>query len=76
MNVRFTPPNDTAETTIGYVGSATECDPVKGGWYYDVDPAGGTPTKVIMCPATCTLFSQGGSIAIVVGCATLVRPPA
>ena len=40
-----------------YVGSAARCDPARGGWYFDVDPAtGGTPTRVVVCPASCNKF--------------------
>jgi hypothetical protein len=78
VNVEFTPPGATTPTTIGYVGSAANCDPTAGGWYYDVDPMmGGTPTKIIMCPATCTTFGSvnGGQIDIRVGCKTVIQPP-
>jgi hypothetical protein len=76
VNVEFTPPGQSMPETIGYVGSAANCDPTLGGWYYDVDPAmGGTPTKIIMCPATCSAFGNGGSIDIRVGCKTKIQPP-
>jgi hypothetical protein len=61
-------------TTIPYVGSAAKCDPTTGGWYYDVDPSAGKPTKIIMCDATCKELSasgSGGKIDIEVGCATI-----
>jgi len=38
---------------IPYVARAQACDATRGGWYYDVDPASGTPTQVIVCPASC-----------------------
>jgi hypothetical protein len=78
VNVEHTPPGASMPTTIGYVGQAADCDATTGGWYYDVDPsAGGTPTKIIMCPATCDAFSAtvGGEIAIRVGCKTVLQPP-
>ncbi|MFT3774229.1 MAG: VWA domain-containing protein [Minicystis sp.] len=78
VNVEHTPPGASAPTTIGYVGDVGHCDPVDGGWYYDVNPSmGGTPTKIIMCPATCTEFSTttGGSIDIRVGCKTVLATP-
>ncbi|HVY45386.1 MAG TPA: vWA domain-containing protein [Minicystis sp.] len=75
VNVDYTPPGGMTET-IGYVGSAANCDPSLGGWYYDVDPSsGGTPTKIIMCPATCNELMNGGSIQIRVGCKTKIQPP-
>ncbi len=64
-----------AVTTIGYVTSKTGCDPARGGWYYDVDPAtGATPTSIIACGATCTQFRAQATtrVDIVLGCATLI----
>jgi hypothetical protein len=50
------------EEDVPYVGQADRCDPMRGGWYYDVDPALGRPTRVIACPATCAEFkSQMGT---------------
>ncbi|MGZ3417876.1 MAG: VWA domain-containing protein [Polyangiales bacterium] len=62
-------------SVIPYVGSAAACDPSKGGWYYDVAPTAGTPTKIIMCDATCKALESdpAGSIDIQVGCSTLVK---
>jgi hypothetical protein len=77
VNVQYTPSGASMPTTIGYTGNLAGCDPVNGGWYYDVDPAQGTPTKIIMCPATCTKFGAdtGGQVDIQVGCATIHAPP-
>jgi len=71
VNVKVTLGGST--TLIPYVAKATACDPTAGGWYYDVDPSAGTPTKIIMCPATCTTFkaTTGGKIDIEVGCKTV-----
>jgi hypothetical protein len=61
-------------TTLPYVGSKAKCDPVKGGWYYDVPPGSGKPTKILTCDATCKTLSvdSTGKIEIQVGCATVV----
>jgi hypothetical protein len=76
LNVEHTPPNSTTPTTILYVRTADACDPTAGGWYYDSDPAsGGHPTTIVMCPATCSLFTAGGEVQISVGCKTVVAPP-
>ncbi len=76
VNVEYTPPGQSMAETIGYVGSMANCDPMTGGWYYDHDPAmGGTPTKIIMCPATCNDFMNGGKVDIRVGCKTKIQPP-
>ena len=46
VNVEHTPPGATTPDTVLYVTTAAGCDPVTGGWYYDVDPAsGGTPRR-------------------------------
>jgi hypothetical protein len=61
---------------LGYVGSADRCDPVKGGWYYDVDPATSPtpPTRVITCDATCTRYKLDPSakVDLLFGCKTRV----
>lgn len=73
VNVLHTPEGQDQADTIFYVGSADQCDPVTGGWYYDADPMmGGTPTKIIMCPATCDVFGLGGKIDLQLGCATVI----
>jgi hypothetical protein len=76
VNVEHTPTGASMPSTIFYVSDAAGCDATTGGWYYDVDPAqGGAPTKILMCPATCTLFDQGGQIDIRIGCKTEIAPP-
>lgn len=43
---------------------------MRGGWYYDVNPATGTPTRVVMCPASCNRLKQGAnqSVELLFGC--------
>ncbi|MGK4003458.1 hypothetical protein WMF31_12585 [Sorangium sp. So ce1036] len=75
LNVQHTPPDGGAPATIFYVGDEASCDAVAGGWYYDVDPATGSkPTKIVMCPATCSQFGKGGQVELKVGCKTEVPP--
>ncbi|HEY0714736.1 MAG TPA: hypothetical protein VGF45_18790, partial [Polyangia bacterium] len=71
VNVRFTPTAGAA-AELPYVKSMTACDPTRGGWYYDVDPAAGKPTRVLVCPSTCQQFKKDGSakVELVFGCAT------
>jgi hypothetical protein len=73
VNVRFTG-GGGQQTTIPYVGSAAKCDPTRGGWYYDVDPAKGTPTTILTCEKTCQLLRSDpkGRVDILVGCRTIV----
>ncbi len=72
VNVRFTAGSGQT-STIGYAGSAAACGPA-GGWYYDADPFnGGAPTKIEICPATCTSFKADtkGKVDILFGCQTV-----
>jgi hypothetical protein len=59
-----------------YVGRADRCDPARGGWYYDVDPAMGKPARVLLCPATCTRVKAdpAARVDLLFGCATRFIP--
>ena len=59
---------------ILYTGGRDRCDPVRGGWYYDVNPMMGTPTRIIACEATCRKLKaqMGGRIDLRIGCKTEV----
>jgi hypothetical protein len=72
VNVRYTGP--AGPDDLFYVTSADRCDPVKGGWYYDVLPSAGTPTRIRVCEATCRRFQMepGGKIELRFGCRTRV----
>jgi hypothetical protein len=47
---------------------------MRGGWYYDTDPAQGMPTTVHVCPATCARFKaeMGGAVELRFGCKTRI----
>jgi hypothetical protein len=47
-----------------YVGRADRCDPTRGGWFYDVDPAAGTPTRILVCEATCQRLKAARDIKV------------
>jgi hypothetical protein len=70
VNVRFS--GAAGPENVPYVESIDRCDPVRGGWYYDVHPAAGKPGRVLMCPATCSRFKAERSVQVdlVFGCAT------
>lgn len=72
VNVQYTDPTTGNETVFSYVGSNAACDAASGGWYYDVDPKDGKPSKVVLCPASCTMVQKdsGGTVDVVQGCAT------
>lgn len=73
VNVQFTD-GAGVESGLGWVSNAAECHPTKGGWYYDVDPSKGTPSKILLCDASCDQI-QGdaqGKVDVLVGCKTEV----
>jgi hypothetical protein len=63
-----------AEQTVPYVEGANRCDPMRGGWYYDVPPASGTPSRILVCPASCDRFKTApeAKVSLVFGCETVV----
>ncbi len=72
VNVRFLAGNRSF-STIGYVPTAADCDPNKGGWHYDVAPGAGMPTMINVCPSTCDKLRADprGRVDLVVGCQTV-----
>jgi hypothetical protein len=72
VNVRYS--GAAGPTDVLYVGQASRCDAASGGWYYDVDPAMGQPTRILICPATCDRFKGDAAarVDLVFGCATKV----
>jgi hypothetical protein len=72
VNVRYTGGAGVAD--VLYVGQAAHCDAASGGWYYDVDPMMGTPSRVLICPASCERFKGDAAarVDLVFGCATKV----
>jgi hypothetical protein len=70
VNVVYTPNGNGMPQTILGVASAAACDPAKGGWYYN-DPK--MPTKIELCPATCTPVQKDSmaKIDVELGCDTL-----
>ncbi|HEX3694286.1 MAG TPA: hypothetical protein VH374_02760 [Polyangia bacterium] len=74
VNVHFS--GTGGEKDIPYGGSAAQCDPTRGGWYYDVDPKTAIPTRVITCGATCDAFKADsrGKVELRFGCKTIVIP--
>lgn len=77
VNVQYTDASGNP-VQIYYVGDQSKCDPTSGGWYYDVNPAnGGTPTKIVVCGASCTTYqtTANATVNIALGCKTQIRPP-
>lgn len=74
VNVGLT--NGAQTDYIYYVTKVAACDASTGGWYYDVEPSVGTPTKIIACPTTCNAFQaapNGASVGIALDCDTIVK---
>lgn len=86
VNVQLTNQNQSP-VTIPYVGSAAQCPGANStdagrdadagvagdGWYYDVDPAVGTPNKITLCPGSCDNVKRNPvSVSIVYGCKTVI----
>ena len=60
-------------TTFPRVASAAGCS-ASGGWYYDVDPALGAPSRLNVCKASCErLSSATAKLTVELGCKTIVR---
>ena len=72
--VNVTLQSNGQEQTVPYVEGMDRCDATRGGWYYDVAPATGTPTRILACPATCEKFKaeREPKVNLVFGCETVV----
>jgi len=70
VNVEFT--TGTTTTRVPRVNGAGACDASRGGWYYDVEPSSGEPSRIIVCPTTCQVFqaAQNAAVQIELGCAS------
>jgi hypothetical protein len=74
VNVQYTPGGSATETFL-YVGDVSQCDPDAGGWYYDTDPSQQDPSRITLCPASCTKVQtpgQNATLNIAMGCKTWV----
>jgi hypothetical protein len=64
---------DEGRTTFPRVDGASSCT-AKGGWYYDVDPNSGAPSRLNMCKASCERLSTAADkLRVELGCKTVVR---
>jgi hypothetical protein len=72
VNVRYTGP--AGPENIPYVERADRCDPMRGGWYYDVEPARDAPQRIQVCEATCRRFKteQNAQVDLLFGCARVI----
>jgi hypothetical protein len=71
VNVEIADENQQASTLFN-VPDAASCDPAALGWHYDVNPADGTPGKIVLCSSTCNAFkNRPVEISIALGCQTV-----
>jgi hypothetical protein len=68
VNVVFTPEGESMGAPIPRVDAAASCG-MSSAWYYDNPEA---PSKIVLCPTTCTTVEGGGAIDIALGCATVI----
>lgn len=73
VNVQYSPGGNNPETVLNVPGGAADCGP-NGGWYYDDNQA---PTKIVLCPATCTKVQAdpAAKLEVLFGCETIEQPP-
>lgn len=71
VNVQFTPAGGTP-SDVYFVPDPSQCGPA-GGWYYD---DANNPTKVLVCPSTCTTIQSvpDASMTILFGCESRTVP--
>lgn len=71
VNVLYTPGDGGGAVRYPYVGTDDGVDCTIGGWYYD-DPS--APTRIILCPSTCSMISgdTSGRVDVELGCETFI----
>ena len=62
-----------AATPINNVGTVMGCDPTTGGFYYDIHPDAGTPGRILLCPASCTVAQQAGEVSVELSCDAIIQ---
>jgi hypothetical protein len=76
VNVGYTDPMG-GKHVVYYAETKDKCDPTKGGgWYYDSVPPTPAPTKILLCPSTCTDVTAkfGYVVNVTLGCQALRIP--
>jgi hypothetical protein len=58
--------------TLPRVSGPASCG-AAGGWYYDVDPVSGAPSRLNMCKASCDRATGAAKLRVELGCKTVVR---
>jgi hypothetical protein len=76
VNVGYTDPM-SQKHVVYYAETKDKCDPsTGGGWYYDSVPLTSIPTKILLCPSTCTDVTAkfGFVVNVTLGCQALRIP--
>lgn len=70
VNVKYLAGGVAPGTTLGQVTDEAACG-AAGGWYYDNNTA---PTKITLCPATCTTIQadENAGVKVELGCSTQI----
>jgi hypothetical protein len=76
VNVEFTAGNGQA-VTFGNVADSAHCSATQGGWYYDVNPANGTPQTISLCDVSCAAVQADANarVDVLLGCKTEIIVP-
>lgn len=69
VNLLFKGLQQATAASIARVQDAAACG-TQPGWFYD---NAATPTRMSLCPASCTAVEQGGALEIKLGCASDIR---
>jgi hypothetical protein len=76
VNVGYVDPMSQKQD-VYYVEQMSACDPSKGGgWYYDTVPMTAKPSKILLCPSTCSTVTgkYGYRVNVTLGCQALRIP--
>ena len=63
---------DQQSLDFRYVAEPSRCSLATLGWYYDVEPQNGTPTKISVCEQACKMLqaTSNGRVEVRLGCVT------
>ena len=76
VNVEYTPNGQTEPTVLPRAKGLAACEQ-DAGWTYDVEPsASGKPTKIVLCPASCSTVQTdfGATVEVRLGCQVVLKP--
>ena len=76
LNVEYTASGAAESTLLPRAAGLADCGD-DAGWTFDVQPGTGTPSKITLCPATCSVVQTdfGAKVETRLGCPVLIKPP-